>query len=170
MPTVRCLSRSVLLAFLLAPAFLAAQAPVWQPLGPHNGVVVSLTAAPQRGVLYASAGNAGVFKSTDRGASWRNVLAGSAAGNVAVDPVQPSVVYAISYPGGVWKSRDGGTSWAPSGQGLPTPTVLAHSLTVDPARRNRVYLASGVDVWRSLNGGGAWQKASTGLPTFLSSR
>src|SRR5689334_6343590 len=130
MPTSRSMLRFVLAACtLLAPAFATAQAPAWQPLGPYGGEVANLAADPvQPGVLYATAGSSGVFKSTDRGTSWRNVLAGYAVGNVAVDPVQPSVVYAVSYPGVVWKSRNGGSSWAASGQGLPTPTVLVHSL------------------------------------------
>ena len=167
MPTARCLSRSVLLAFLLAPAFLAAQSPAWQPLGPNGGTVFSLTADPsQPGVLYAMAGPAGVFKSTDRGASWRNVLVVHALGNVAVDPVRPSVLYATSYPGMVWKSGDGGAHWTliSRGRGLPPASSIGVALvTVDPARRTRVYLTSSSGVWRSLNGGASWQLANEGL-------
>jgi hypothetical protein len=67
MPFSRCLA---FLALLLTPALLASQSPAWQPLGPYGGTVLSLTADPvQPGVLYATAGISGVFKSTNRGAS-----------------------------------------------------------------------------------------------------
>ncbi|HEV2854836.1 MAG TPA: hypothetical protein VHC97_18725 [Thermoanaerobaculia bacterium] len=167
----RCLT---FLAVLLAPAFLAAQAPVWQPLGPNGGTVLSLTADPvQPGVLYATAGVSGVFKSTDRGASWRNVLVGTCLGNVAVDPMKPSVLYALCYPGVVWKSGDGGAHWAAVGRGLPPDPFQIRSVTVDPVRRNRVYLASTAGVWRSLDGGASWQPPSElhdSIQTFLAVR
>ncbi len=165
MPIPRCLT---FLVFLLVPALAAAQAPAWQPLGPNGGTVFSLTADPsQPGVLYAMAGAAGIFKSTDRGASWHNILVVHAVGNVAVDPVRPSVIYATSLTSGVWKSGDGGAHWAhiSQGRGLPAQRdIQIFSVTVDPARRTRVYLTSSSGVWRSLNGGASWQRASEGLP------
>ena len=75
----------------------------------------------------------GLYKSTDRGATWSFIHNGSAstaqctgdltefnnAGicsprgvrNVLLDPSDPEVVYATSYARGVWRSNDGGATW-----------------------------------------------------------
>lgn len=152
-----------LLGWLAVP--LAAQAPRWTALGPDGGTVLALTPDPrQTGVVYATAGEAGVFKTTDQGATWRNVLTRNALGNVAVDPVQSSVLYAVAFPGVVWKSVDAGARWAPIGEGLPAGPGLIQSVAVDPALRTRVYLGSNQWVYRSLNAGASWQVANQGLP------
>ena len=75
----------------------------------------------------------GLYKSTDRGASWSFIHNGSASTaqctgdltefnnlgicsprgvrNVLLDPSNPEVVYATSYARGVWRSNDGGANW-----------------------------------------------------------
>lgn len=160
---------SLIALFLLSliPGLLPAQQTAWQPLGPFGGPVSGLTADTSKaGVLYATAGAAGVFKSTDRGGTWRNVLLADARGAVAVDPTRPATLYAIAYPGVVWKSLDAGAHWTQSSQGL-SPVQASFTVTVDPARPSRVYLGAGNGVWRSLNGGASWQQANNGLPAGI---
>ena len=87
----------------------------------------------------------GVFKSTDRGASWDAVNTGLTSTNVralAVDPTVPGTVYAgtddgVFYggtDGGVFKSTDAGRSWGATG-------VLGgfNALAVDPMTPTTLY-------------------------------
>ena len=67
----------------------------------------------------------GVYKSTDGGASFKNISTalGSARGvnQVAVDPNNGSVYYAAFLGEGVWRSADAGATWAQIKNPLNTP-------------------------------------------------
>lgn len=93
---------------------------------PTNDQVVFAASA---GPLYGPGGDRGVFKSTDGGRTWRNVLPGNedtGANDVVVSHENPKIMYAAMYqrrrstccmngggPGsGVYKSLDGGETWA----------------------------------------------------------
>jgi hypothetical protein len=89
-----------------------------------------------------------VFKSTDRGASWKPVNAGLPSPSVislAIDPAVPDTLYVnLSFSvasissGGVFVSTDGGVSWTIMNPGL-TYIRAPRSLLVDPATPNRLY-------------------------------
>src|SRR5688572_4666782 len=101
------------------------------------------------GDLWTPGGERGLYKTTDAGKTWKAVLAAPppyanrvGAGDVVLDPVDPSVVYAALYArqrtpwsfvagpahtdgkdmGGIFKSTDGGLTWAKLGGGLPAGT------------------------------------------------
>jgi photosystem II stability/assembly factor-like uncharacterized protein len=95
-------------------------------LHPSNDQTVFVAAA---GPLYGPGGDRGIFKSTDGGRTWRNVLPGNqdtGANDVVVSHENPQIMYAAMYqrrrttccmngggPGsGVYKSTDGGETWA----------------------------------------------------------
>jgi hypothetical protein len=71
--------------------------------------------------VWQGAGSAGIFKSTDCGATWTHVNTGrngslldqGAASSMVVDPVNQGVMYATAFdgPGGLWKSTNGGVDW-----------------------------------------------------------
>lgn len=53
-----------------------------------------------------------VFKSTDRGGSWREVgFSSRTAAALTVDPSSPGMVYVASAHNGVYRSRDSGETW-----------------------------------------------------------
>jgi photosystem II stability/assembly factor-like uncharacterized protein len=99
------------------------------------------------GHLWADGGERGLFKTTDGGKTWKNVLqapaphnAKTGCGDVAFDPSNPDVLYAALYA----RQR---TPW---------------SFTAGPAA------TGGEDVggiFKSTNGGGSWKKLAGGLPT-----
>ncbi|MFK7830239.1 MAG: glycosyl hydrolase [Congregibacter sp.] len=112
------------------------------------------------GPLWSSGGQRGVFRSTDGGKNWVQVLSvdeDTGATDLEFHPGDPSVVYAATYqrrrtvwsflaggPGsGFWKSTDGGASWREVTQGLPTADadleVGKIGLAVTPADPDRVY-------------------------------
>jgi len=127
-------------------------------------------------------GTYGVWRSLDGGLSWTQVLGSSHTGNDAnttsllIDPVDPDVLYAgvagpvrsgdTGDPGGVYKSTDGGSTWSRLVTGLPTSNVARVNLAIDPADRNRLFVAiqrtnsgSLYGVWRTTDGGGSWTQA-----------
>jgi photosystem II stability/assembly factor-like uncharacterized protein len=93
------------------------------------------------GPLFGAGGDRGLYKSTDGGSSWANVLPPSTptagAVDVALDPDDHHTVYAavwdrIRHPGNrdytgggsaLYRSKDGGATWAAVGQQLFGPGV-----------------------------------------------
>lgn len=73
------------------------------------------------GGMYVNGGNARLFRSSDRGATWTRIdLPFPAGGNNAgraigerlmVDPNRPSVLFYATRTQGLWKSTDSGTTW-----------------------------------------------------------
>ena len=87
---------------------------------------------------------------------------------IAFDPFDAAVVYA-TYAGfggtHLWKSTDGGATWSPLGSDLPD--IPVHSIAVDPARRERLYLGTDLGVFVSLDGGAHWRVENTGFAAVV---
>ncbi|HKJ02473.1 MAG TPA: hypothetical protein VJ997_08465, partial [Longimicrobiales bacterium] len=99
----------------------------------------------------------GVYKSTDGGATWRQVLKvdeNTGATDLVLDPSNPNTVFAATYqrrrtaccfvgggPGsGIWRSDDGGETWARiEGGGLPGGTKGRIALAMTPADPDVLY-------------------------------
>ena len=123
-----------------------------------------------------------IFKSTDVGASWKNVFtepvvfptAVSRITALAVDPKNPNVVYAGAW-GRVYKSMDGGGQWAGVGGTFAFPFLLINTIAIEPKNTDRVYIGTGNTelplppfggaVFVSSNGGETWERAE--LNNFL---
>src|SRR6266536_5056295 len=100
----------------------------------------------------------GLFRSTDGGASWTELDAGSAKGlpskpwgrvAVAVAPSKPAVVYAFieAEPpkNGLYRSEDGGRTWEARdrSQAMIWRPFYFANLIVDPKNENRIYKPDG---------------------------
>lgn len=88
-----------------------------------------------------------VFRTTDGGATWRNVSKGlpdHPARSVVVDPDDPRRVY-LGTDLGVYGSVDGGDSWVPLGDAFPFASV--HQLVLDRSRRVLVAATHGRGAW-----------------------
>ncbi|MEV1328628.1 glycosyl hydrolase [Micromonospora costi] len=154
-----------------------------------SGVLLAGTGEAQPGGGSITFGGDGIYRSTDRGKTWRHVgLKNShAIARFAIDPSNENRIFAAAsgnlfVPGGergVYLSDNGGNSWrqvlAP-----PNATTGATEVVVDPSNPRRVYAAMwdhlrephqrtyggpGSSLWRSDDGGRNWQRMTNGLPT-----
>lgn len=142
--------------------------------------------AASQGPLWSAGGERGLFKSTDGGNSWKNVLSAGGKGksveenkdsytgvtDVVMDPKNPEIMYAATHQRhrnvwaiintgpetGIYKSTDGGDNWTELKTGLPGSDMGKISLQVSPQKSNVVYATI------ELNGrkGGFWRSENFG--------
>lgn len=138
--------------------------------------------AAAQGPLWSEGGERGIFKSTDGGATWRQVLGKgpyTGATDIVADPENPDVLYAALHQrhrtvwalldtgpeSGIYKSTDGGETWSPLGNGLPGGDKGKIALGVSPQKPNIVYATIELPdrkggFWRSEDRGASWSKLS----------
>ena len=146
---------------------------------PKNADIVFVAAL---GNVYGPSPDRGVYRSTDGGATWKQVLFKDndvGAIDLAFDPADSKIVYASMWnvrrppwfiyapangPGsGIYKSTDGGNTWQPIINGLPTEGVGRIGLAVSPANRKRIYAivdAKQGGLFVSNDAGANWAKVS----------
>ncbi len=117
----------------------------------HDTVFVCAT-----GHLWNANEERGVFKTTDGGKTWKNVLyvdADTGCSDLSMDPQEPRILYAgmwtfRRYPdffesggkgSGLYKSTDGGETWKKLEGGLPKGEVGRVAVMVAPSRAATVY-------------------------------
>ena len=123
---------------------------------------------------------AGVFKSTDRGESWKKINNGlnTLETNVlVVDPNNSQILYLGTDDDGLYKSTDGGNSWDKLDVSAITQSFGVGDIVVDPKNSNNIYLGT-VDYFRlaqdrgvlgdfgifaSNDGGLTWREFNSGL-------
>ncbi|HEX3876950.1 MAG TPA: glycosyl hydrolase [Bryobacteraceae bacterium] len=147
---------------------------------PTNPDIVYVAAL---GHLWGPNPERGVYRSTDGGQTWKQVLTrGNEAGAVdlVMDPSNPRVLYASFWqisrkpwrmdsggPGsGLWKSTDGGDTWQDLSHapGMPRGVEGRIGISVSAANPERVYAlveASDGGVYRSDNGGRNWTRQNS---------
>ena len=122
--------------------------------------------------VFAAAFEAGVFRSTDGGASWRalNIAApGTRIDSVAVSAAEPGTVY-VGTGRGIFKSTDDGATWRGSNAGLfgnesafdrvnRLVEGYVYALVIDPRTRGTVYAGTWQrGLLKSTNGGQSWRR------------
>ncbi|HUI29426.1 MAG TPA: hypothetical protein VLX91_04345 [Candidatus Acidoferrales bacterium] len=149
-------------------------------IDPRNSNVVFVAS---QGPLWGPGGDRGVFKTTDGGRTWRNVLSiseNTGVNDIEMDPTNPDLLYASSYQrrrhvwtlidGGpesaIYKSTDGGESWRKISSGLPTVDMGKIGLAISPVKTSVVYAiveaAEGQGgVFRSTDFGETWEKRNS---------
>ena len=121
-----------------------------------------LTIDPADSNTLHTASFAGIYKSTNRGATWvRTASPPRGLERLVLDPKNPNTIYgqggsSISGEGrGAFKSTDGGTSWKLINSGLADPARV-RSLVVDPTGSSTLYIGTPRGVFKSTNGGENW--------------
>jgi photosystem II stability/assembly factor-like uncharacterized protein len=124
---------------------------VVDPKDPDRAYVAAL------GRAYGPQRERGIFRTTDGGKTWEQVLFvndSTGASDLVMDPSNPRVLFAGTWQieihtwgrtsggrgSGVWTSRDGGTTWTRlTGHGLPEKPVGKVGLAMSAANPSRVY-------------------------------
>ncbi len=146
---------------------------------PSNPDIVWVAAL---GPLWGPGGDRGVFKTTDGGETWENVLVldeNTGVVDLVADPRDPDTMYAASYqrrrhlwvlidggPGsGIHKTTDGGATWSEMTSGLPSVDMGRIGLTIPPKAPDTIYAIIEAErdkggFFRSTDRGRTWNKMS----------
>ncbi|MBM3967097.1 MAG: glycosyl hydrolase, partial [Planctomycetes bacterium] len=148
-------------------------------IDPRNSNVVFVAS---QGPLWSSGGERGLFKSSDGGNTWKNVLSkGPYTGvtDVVIDTKDPDIMFAATHQrhrtvwallntgpeSAVYKSTDGGETWRELNQGLPGGDKGKIALGISPQQSNVVYASIELPnrkggFYRSENYGESFEKQS----------
>ena len=146
-------------------------------IDPKDSNVVYVAA---QGPLWGPGGDRGLFKTTDGGKTWKNVLSiseNTGVTDIVIDPQNPETLYAAAYQrrrhmwtlinGGpesaLYKSTDAGATWNKLRGGLPTVELGRIGLAISPVDPNVIYATiEAADrkggIFRSSDRGGSWER------------
>ena len=146
---------------------------------PTNPNIIYVTA---QGAQYAPSKERGIYKTTDGGKTWKNILSvnnTTGASSLSMDMTNPRILYASMwqhqrYPwvmesggenSGLFKSIDAGTTWTKMKLGLPKDFGKS-GISVSRANPDRVFAvieAAGKKggVYRSDNAGKTWKQVNS---------
>ena len=130
--------------------------------------------------LYAGVSEAGLFRSDDRGKSWRPVLGlnehetraswqpgfgGLCLHSILSDANDPRRMWVGISSFGVFRTDDGGETWARKNDGVDEgETFCVHGMAHDPRDADRIYRQEHRGMFLSVDGGDRWERIETGLP------
>ncbi|MFM9910643.1 MAG: WD40/YVTN/BNR-like repeat-containing protein [Chitinophagaceae bacterium] len=136
------------------------------------------------GHLWTTNKNRGLFRTTNGGKTWEQVLYvddKTGANDIAISPKNPSIMYASTwevYPGisgknsSVYKSIDGGKNWKLIANGLPSgPKTGRIGLAVSASNPLKVYALidnlnndrdNAAELYKTTDGGLTWNKTHKG--------
>jgi photosystem II stability/assembly factor-like uncharacterized protein len=146
---------------------------------PHNSDVVYVAA---QGPLWAPGGDRGLYKTTDGGKTWKQVLQiseNTGVTDIVFDPRNSAVIYAAAYQrrrnvglligggpeAGIFKTEDAGANWKKLTNGIPNVDLGRIALAVSPQKPDVVYAhitAQGKEsgFFRSPDCGATWVRQS----------
>ena len=146
-------------------------------IDPKDSNIVYVAA---QGPLWGPGGERGLYKTTDGGKTWKQILKiseNTGVTDVVIDPQNPEILYAAAYQrrrhmwtlidGGpesaLYKSTDAGATWNKLRAGLPTTEMGRIGLAISPVDPNVIYAqVEAADrkggIFRSNDRGGSWER------------
>lgn len=136
-----------------------AEEPVWTLLGPGSGPrqFRFLTVDPQDGRVVYAGGPEGIYRSQDRGDTWKRLGGSLGALSVAIAPQDRRLLFAGDKQG-LHKSADGGQSWQQVYRG-----VGMEAMAIDPQDGQVVFAGGWQGIYRSTDQGDTWQQVKGGV-------
>lgn len=141
---------------------------------PANSNIVLLAASPNafpgpNGTTNSST-NPGIWRSTDKGHTWTQVISGGNGNDVVFNPATPSTAFAVlgnSSSAGVYESTDSGATWTLLSSGIPTGSAIFRGVVGISADGTHLYAAFAEStpsfgtmlngsVYVSTDGGATW--------------
>ena len=113
--------------------------------------------------LYAAHYDAGIYVSTDDGASWTSVSNGIEGRYVISMTVSDTSIFCGTWGDGIFRSNDNGASWIQVNNGLTNMDVtsfIVSGSTIFAGTLNR-------GIFRSDNNGDLWTPANTGMDDYI---
>lgn len=112
--------------------------------------------------LFAATGNGVARVDLNNGSTpdIQQMLDGSGAQCVAVDPADPNRVYVGTFDDGVYRSLDAGESWQQVSDGIPHKRVLSIAISPSHSERGKSVVYAGTEpsnLYRSEDDGQSWQ-------------
>jgi photosystem II stability/assembly factor-like uncharacterized protein len=157
--------------------------------GPPITTIWSLATTPD-GAILAGVEPAGLFRSTDRGATWTHVegltnhptratwepgAGGLILHTIIPHPTDTDRTWVGISAVGVFETRDGGTSWEPRNVGVraefnpedrfPETGQCVHKFAMAAGEPETLYQRNHNGVYRSDDGSATWQEITGELPT-----
>src|SRR5271166_3684790 len=147
-------------------------------VNPGNPDMVFVAA---QGNPFVSNKERGVYRSTDGGANWKQVLTisdSAGAADLQLAPNNPNIVYVCMWhgqrkpwtiisgatEGGIYRSSDGGDTWRKLAGGLPTGLFGRSSVAISASKPERIYALveakPGSGLYRSEDEGKSWTPIS----------
>jgi photosystem II stability/assembly factor-like uncharacterized protein len=136
-----------------------------------------------QGPLWKEGGERGLFKSTDGGATWKNILNTSVhtgVHDVVLDPRNPDVIYVSTYQrrrhfwtmidggpeGSIQKSTDAGMTWNKLSSGLPGGDLGKIGIAISPVNPDVLFAfveaqGDGGGIFRTTDRGVTWEKRNS---------
>lgn len=145
------------------------------------------TLRENRGMLYAGVQDAGLFASSDGGASWKGMpglnehasraawmpgAGGLCCHALLFDHRNPQRMWSGISAVGVFRTDDGGATWTPKNHGVPAAIedehhkgigTCVHALAQDPDDPDRIFRQDHLGMFRSRDGAESWERNETGL-------
>jgi photosystem II stability/assembly factor-like uncharacterized protein len=141
--------------------------------------------------IYAGVEPAGLFKSTDGGATWSHVVGlrehpsraswqpgagGLILHSIVAHPTDKNVLWVGISTAGVFYTADGGLTWTPRNRGTradflpddqryPEHGQCVHCIVRAPGSTDLLYQQNHCGMYRSRDGGVSWQSIEAGLPS-----
>ncbi len=136
------------------------------------------------GHLFDDHEDRGVYRTSDGGKTWRQVLAGAkdtGCADLSLDPQNPETLYAALWQvrrrpdfftsggprSGLFKSTDGGLAWKPLRKGFPEGDLGRIAVAVAPSKPSLVYAtveAKRTALYRSDDAGESWRETNSSSP------
>lgn len=148
-------------------------------IDPRNSDVVYVSC---QGPLWGPGGDRGLFKTTDGGTTWTEILhisENTGISDMEMDPRNPDVIYVTAYQrrrhvwtlvdGGpesaIYKTTDAGKTFKKINEGLPGGDLGRIGLAISPVNPDVLYAvieapAGTGGIWRTTNCGETWEKMS----------